>query len=186
MPMVPTAVTRGRANPLHWKFPRRLRAARQAAGLTASALSLAAGMGRSSAAQLEAGPGIPLLNTAERLADALHLSAGWLVYGIESPWEPAAELRCLGLAARLRQVRDELGLTLAEVGKYAGSSAAAVLGVERRTLPTIATLENLATALGVSPAWLAFGTGPRELPRRRGGDGQKRPADGPPTLPRSE
>jgi transcriptional regulator with XRE-family HTH domain len=129
-------------------------------------LSEAAGMSRGAVGLLEAERGLPLLSTAEKLANALQVSPGWLVYGLDSPWEPAEQLRCKGLAARLRQLRDELGLSLAEVGKYAGSSGAAVLAVERGTLPTIASLENLATALGVSPAWLAFGLGPRELPRR--------------------
>lgn len=36
----------------------------------------------------------------------------------------------------------------------------------RGTMPSIATLEDLARALGASPAWLAFGEGPMELPRR--------------------
>jgi hypothetical protein len=39
--------------------------------------------------------------------------------------------------------------------------------VERGTLCTLDTLEALAKALGVSPAWLAFGLGPMEAPTRR-------------------
>lgn len=34
-------------------------------------------------------------------------------------------------------------------------------------MPSIATAEALAIALGVSPAWLAYGLGPMELPERR-------------------
>ena len=34
-------------------------------------------------------------------------------------------------------------------------------------MPTLATVEAFATALGVSPGWLAYGIGPMELPRRR-------------------
>ncbi|MFO0656147.1 MAG: hypothetical protein U0787_13840 [Polyangia bacterium] len=34
-------------------------------------------------------------------------------------------------------------------------------------MPSIATVEALAVALGVSPAWLAYGLGPMELPSRR-------------------
>lgn len=168
-------MVKGRANPLHRKFPQRLRKSRQAAQLTASALSLAAGMGRGSAAQMEAGPGVPLLNTAERLANVLQVSPGWLAYGVDGPWEPASELRCKGLASRLRQLRDEQHLTLAELGRRAGSSANAVRSIERGTLPTLATLEELAEAVGVSPAWLAYGIGSREPVRR----GAKRPAPTP-------
>ena len=164
--MLSKAVPTGIPHPKHSGFVRRMRKTRLSAGMHAAGLAAAAGLGKPVVGRLERGEGIPLISTAEKLADALKVSPGWLVYGLASDWEPATELRCKGLAARLRQVRDELGLSLADVGKHAGSSGAAVLAVERKTLPTIASLENLATALGVSPAWLAFGELPRELPRR--------------------
>lgn len=166
MPVLPHRVPRGQANPLHFKFSWRLRKARQAAGLTGSALSTSAGLDRSLVSHLEVGPGLPLLSTAEKLADALHCSAGWLCYGLASPGEPVPESRVEGLAERLRQVRQDHGLSLAEVGRRAGSSAAAVKALESGTVPTIATAEQVAKALGVSPAWLAYGEGPRELPKR--------------------
>jgi transcriptional regulator with XRE-family HTH domain len=53
------------------------------------------------------------------------------------------------------------------VGKLAGLSHTAVGNVERGTMPTLATAEALAKALDLSPAWLAYGIGPREIPARR-------------------
>ncbi len=35
-------------------------------------------------------------------------------------------------------------------------------------IETLDTLELIATSLGVSPAWLAYGEGPRELHKRGG------------------
>jgi len=45
-------------------------------------------------------------------------------------------------------------------------------------MPNLATVESLARALDLSPAWLAFGIGPRELPQRRS---RPAPAQPPPT-----
>lgn len=176
--MVPTGMVRGQANPLHVKLPLRLRKARQAAGLSGSALSAAAGLDRGMVSYLERGAGCPLVSSVEALADVLRVSPGWLAYGVEGLWEPAATPRCGGLAGRLRQLRLELGLSLAEVGRRIvssaaevgreiKSSAAAVRSLEGKNLPTIAKLEDVAEALGVSPAWLAYGVGSRD-PVRRG------------------
>lgn len=62
----------------------------------------------------------------------------------------------------MRQVRSKQQLS----ERRAGSSAATVRALESGTQLTIVTVEQLAAALGVSPVWLAFGTGPRELQRR--------------------
>lgn len=165
--MISRRVVQGRANPLHTRLPERLRSARAVTRMSASALSLAAGMGRGGVAHLEAGRGFPLLSTAEQLANVLEVSVAWIAYGVSAPWEPAADLRCKDLPVRLRQLRQELGLSLREVGRRAGSSAAAVRSLEAGVVPTVATLEAVAEALCVSPAWLAFGLGSKD-PVRRG------------------
>lgn len=178
--MLPTSVVRGKANPLHFKFPDRLRKLRKAAGLSGSELSRRAGINRDAAVHLEAGRWVPRLDTVERLANILQVSAGWLAYGIEGEWAAAEQLRCAAVGVRVQAAREAAGLTLTEVGRRAGSSAAAVLTVERRGVtPTLGTAENLAKALGVSLAWLAFGEGPMELRKRRypqRGTGQHQPA----------
>lgn len=178
MSMVPTTgLTRGRPNPRYKTFAQRLRKARVAGGLHAVALSEAAGLGSSLVGLLEAGASLPRLPTVEKLARALSLSPGWLAYGLGDAAAPATDgpLLCLGLAARAKEARSALRISLREVERRAkqvegvvrtGLSEGAIRAVERDALPPIDTIERLARTLAVSPAWLAFGTGPRELPRR--------------------
>ncbi len=146
----------------------RLRRARRAAGLTALVLSQAAHVGKSLVSILEGGGGrVPRLDTVELLAVALSLSPSFLAFGIELPYEPATELRSKGFAARLSEARRERGLSMRAVDKRAGISPGSTRSLEAGTMPSLDTLELISKALGVSPAWLAFGEGPRELRRRR-------------------
>jgi transcriptional regulator with XRE-family HTH domain len=119
-------------------------------------------------ASLEQGQRIPRLDTVERIAYALGLSPAFLAYGIEADTsQPTDGLRCAGVASRLRQTRTAHGLSVLALATAAGLSHTAVGNVERGTMPTLATAESLALALGVSPGWLAYGLGPMELPGRR-------------------
>lgn len=164
-----SAVVRGRKNPGHVTLPQRLRKARKAARLTPGALSRLAGVGPSTAAMLEADVRLPRLPIAERLADVLRVSAGWLAFGTDLSWAPreGSELRCATVSQRAKAARCLLGLSQREVDRRAEVAEGTIRSVETGTMPTLDTLEQLAKALGVSPAWLAFGEGPRELPRRR-------------------
>lgn len=103
----------------------------------------------------------------ERIADVLELSVGYLAFGQQEPWVPAEELRCKGLSARLIAARAARGLSLREVDRRAGTAAGTIRAIEAGGQPTLDTLESLAAALAVSPAWLAFGLGRRDLPKRR-------------------
>jgi len=79
-------------------------------------------------------------------------------YGPAKEAPPA--LSCEGVGARLRKAREAAGLGFRPLGRAAGTSDTAVrLTEEGRTMPTVATVEALAKALGVSPCWLAFGAG---------------------------
>lgn len=162
-------MTRGVPNPRHWTFPQRLRRARKAAGLSCAALSRLAGIGTYVVASIESGHRIPRLPAVEKLGDALHLSAAYLAYGLDIPWEPREdeELRSAGLSERARAARDALGFTLRDVAGRMGTYASTVQAIERGTVPSLDTLEALAVALQVAPAWLAYGQGPREPARRR-------------------
>ena len=71
---------------------------------------------------------------------------------------------CAGLKLRAREARGLLAVK--ELARRAATSPAQVRAVESGSMPSLDTLEDIARALGVSPAWLAFGEGPRELPRR--------------------
>lgn len=162
-------VVRGRKNPLHWKFPERLRKARKSRDLTAATLSLAAGIGRGSVALMESGERLPRTSTIERLAAVLGVSPGWLAFGLDDGDVPGPGIgqRWKAIAARTKDTRDTRGLSLSEVGRRADSSAAAVRALEAGSDPTLDTVEALAKALGVSPSWLAFGMGLKEPQQRK-------------------
>lgn len=164
-----SVVVRGRQNPGHMKLPQRLRKARKSAGMNPTALSRAAGVGPSTASMIEAEVRLPRLPIVERLADALHVSAGWLGFGSDLPWVPPQgdEMRCGGLAERALAQRSLLGLSLREVDRRAAVAEGTIRSIERGTMPTIDTLEQIAGALNVSPAWLAFGIGRVEPSLRR-------------------
>lgn len=116
---------------------------------------------------------MPRIHTTEQLARALGVSPAWLAFGIELPYEPATELRSKSFAARLSEARRERGLSMRAVDKRAGISPGSTRSLEAGTMPSLDTLELISKALGVSPAWLAYGEGPRELVRRNRRDDQQ-------------
>jgi len=166
--LLTTVLTRGRKNPTHWKLAERLKRERKRRQLSAAALSRAAGVGTNTVSQIEAGRRLPRLPMLERIADALKVSAGYLAYGQQGEWEAVAALRCQGLPGRLIEARAALGFSLREVDRRAGTTAGTIRAIEAGGQPTLDTLESLAAALAVSPAWLAFGLGPSGGNRRRG------------------
>lgn len=146
-------------------------------------LAVAAGLSETSAHAIEAGGRIPTLDTAERLALALGVPACWLAYGAfgAQPFQgkiPKAEqtgtaptpapiagpvtrdaLACLQVGARLLQARTEAGLSLRALARAADMTPSGVSSIETgRTVPSVATVETLAMALGRAPCWLGFGT----------------------------
>lgn len=179
--MLPSAVVRGRKNPLHFGFSRRLRDARKASGHTRFGLtSKSEVLDRGMVATLEQGERIPRLDTVEKIAHALGISPAYLAYGLEGEYSPAEPLRALEVGERLRQSRLACGLSGLALAQLAGTSHTAVGNIERGgTMPTIATVEALAKALNISPAWLAYGVGPQALPSRRAARANSgSPADG--------
>lgn len=167
--VLPDVVVRGRKNPLHYSFSARFRRARRDSGLTLTCLAERASLaGGSVLLYLETGTRAPRLDTVEKLARALGLSPAFLAYGIDGDTDqPVSGLRCEGVASRLRQTRLRVGLSVFALATAAGVSHTAVGNIERGTNPSLATVEALATALVVSPGWLAYGLGPMELPGRR-------------------
>lgn len=148
-------------------MPERLRRARKAAGWSCSALSGAAGVGLSTVRMIEHGIRIPRLPMVEHLARALLLSPARLAFGAEDDFAPYGGLLCDDLAARLREARARIGVTVKDLGRRADVTEGAIRALERGGQPTIDTLEQLAVALDVSPAWLAFGQGEMVLVKRR-------------------
>lgn len=151
---------RGRKNPLHFGFAERLRRRRKSAALTAGGLAAAAGLGRNSLYGLELGERIPRVDTVELLADALRVSPCWLAFGIDLEWTQVNVRRCGELPQRLRQARTGRALSSRALGRDSRTSDTTVRLTETgETIPTVAKVEAMATALGVSPCWLAFGVG---------------------------
>jgi transcriptional regulator with XRE-family HTH domain len=133
---------------------------------------------------IENGIRIPRLPMVEQLARVLGLSPSRLAFGFELeliPVVPHEGLRCAGFADRLREARSLRDVTMRELGRASGVIEGTVRAMERGTMPQVDTVEAVAKALGVSPAWLAFGEGPREIVRRRG----KLDPDQPPTKQRT-
>lgn len=162
LPMV-----RGSPNPLHFGIPRRLRKTRKECRITPSALGPKVGLDRHVAAYIESGNRIPTVETVARLASALGVSAGWLAYGLGQQHVSGEPVTTDGMGARLASVRTARGETKAALARAVGLSPSTVADIENGAQTGVDVLESLAKALGVSPAWLAFGEGPRELPPRR-------------------
>jgi transcriptional regulator with XRE-family HTH domain len=157
-------VVRGRKNPLHTGFPGRLSRARKDAKLSFSSLAAAANItSAKTTSTLERGDNIPRVDTVEKLARALRISPAFLAFGIDGPKATDATELCTSLGQRLRGLRLARGFSLREVERRADVAGDLVRRTEQGlTLPTLGTVEKLAKALGVSPAWLAYGLGPTE------------------------
>ena len=78
----------------------------------------------------------------------------------------AVTLACEKLGERLFEARDRAGFTLRELGQRSGVSWSSISAIEKgRQSATVETIERLALALNVRPAWLAFGEGRGRLRR---------------------
>jgi ribosome-binding protein aMBF1 (putative translation factor) len=79
----------------------------------------------------------------------------------------AVTLACEKLGERLFEARDRAGFTLRELGERSGVSWSSISAIEKgRQSATAETVERLAIALNVRPAWLAFGEGSERIRRR--------------------
>lgn len=128
---------------------------------------------------IETGRNVPNIDTAERIARALGVSPGWLAFGRATAapgHEPGDTLRCDGIGQRIAELRQALGLSRKALAERCKVSRAMLLYVEEgRSVASITTAEQIAAALGVSPAWLAYGELPRTDPkrgRRKAGEGE--------------
>jgi transcriptional regulator with XRE-family HTH domain len=167
--VIPSGVVRGKENPRHRAFSQRLRRLRRAQGRTLADVAEMAGLaGPSVVSYLETGQRAPQVDTVERIAYALGLSPATLAFGHADECQPVEKLRAVGIGARLRLTRETRGFSVRVLAEAAALSHTAVGNIEKGgTMPTIATLEALAKKLRISPAWLAYGTEPREIASRR-------------------
>lgn len=179
-------VVRGRRNPLHHGLPDRLKKTRKAATLARAALAGRAGMAHSVIRAIEEEGRVPAIDTIEHLARALAVDPCWLAFGVlggrafgsgrfptaeQPPDDPQpapgapGPLTCEGIGARLVLAREAAGLSMNALSKAAELARGTISYIEAgKTLPSVATAEQLAAALEVSPCWLCygFGEGPEE------------------------
>lgn len=169
--MLRRAVVRGRKNPAHVSFPKRLRKARLARDFGVTRLSLDAGLSDNAVSSLEQGGRVPGIDTIERLAAVLGVSLCWLAFAAGdpagSPSAPGDKLLSAAIGERLRQARERAGLSGAALARHAEASSSTVSHIELgKFIPRLDTAEKLAKALRIAPCWLAFGIGPIDPPKR--------------------
>lgn len=90
-----------------------------------------------------------------------------MAFGADFAWQPDTQLRSECLPQRLRHLLDERGLSLRLVDRAAQLATGATRTTLLGSTPAIDTVESIAKALAVSPAWLAFGLGPVKLHSRK-------------------
>lgn len=160
-------MVRGSPNARYLKLPLRLRQARKTAGLTRMALAQRAGGGQTVSLDIETGQRLPTVGTLARLASALGVAAPWLAYGLGDKHTDDPPATTDGMGTRLAASRVEQGTTKAALARLVSLSPSALANIENGGQTGVDTVEALAKALNVSPAWLAFNLGPQMLPKRR-------------------
>lgn len=160
-------MVKGSPNPWHIGLPARLRKARKRAGLTRAALGPIVGLDADVTGYIESGRRLPKVGTVARLALGLAVPAGWLAFGIGDPDTSPTEATPDDMGIRLAFVRNERGLTKAALARSVNLSPSAFAKIENGGQTGVDVLAGLAKALGVSPAWLAYGEGAQTLPPRR-------------------
>jgi transcriptional regulator with XRE-family HTH domain len=152
-------VVRGRRNLRFLKLASRLKKARKQQGLSRCGLSVAAGLTNQAVSYIENQDRIPRISTVSRLAQVLGLAPGWLAFGLSASIHPGSTEPAV-LAERLRLVRAARGLSRTSLAEAAVVLAGSIQRIEEgRGAANVETVERLAIALDVSPAWLAFGDG---------------------------
>lgn len=176
---LPGGVTRGRKNELWKGLGARLRMTRVRAALTPAALCREAKLGSSVVASVEHLEHVPMVDTVERLALVLGVPPGWLAYGADGyepfvpkrprrplpPDDPApfshrapVQNRSASCAERVASARSATGLSMRTLSQAAGLSVQTWSKIENGTAtPKVDSLERMAVALDVAPAWLAYG-----------------------------
>lgn len=162
----PVPVVRGQPNPLHFGLPLRLKRTRKRSELSSAALAQRAGVSHAIVRYIETEERLPTVETVERLAVALGISAAWLTYGKGEASDQTAP-GCAAMGERLRSARTERELTRIELARAANLNPGTIAKIEGGGMAGVDTVEEIAEALRVSPAWLAYGTGPQETPSRR-------------------
>lgn len=117
-------------------------------GMTVQELATRAGISTSYLGEIERGAVYPSLNTLKRLAEELDVPV-YVLMGQDG-----------SLGHRLKTLREEYGLTQAQLASLAGVTAGLIGQIEQgKVQPSLKTLEKLAQAMGVSPCYFIIEPG---------------------------
>lgn len=145
----------------------RLNGLRCGQGLTQAELSAAAGVSQHSISCYEQGKRLPNARNLYRLADYFGVSPAWLsgcgddMNAADDRWiaelvEEEARASCGALAERLKNLREEAGVSLGEVERMTGVCRRSLQSYESGTMyPGFASLVRMASYYGVSLDYLA-------------------------------
>lgn len=146
---------------------KRLNGLRCGQGLTQAELSAAAGVSQHSISCYEQGKRFPNARNLHRLADYFGVSPAWLsgcgddMNAADDRWiaelvEEEARASCEALAERLKNLREEAGVSLGEVERMTGVCRRSLQSYESGTMyPGFASLVRMASYYGVSLDYLA-------------------------------
>jgi transcriptional regulator with XRE-family HTH domain len=116
--------------------------------LSVHELAARAGISVSYLGEIERGAVYPSLNTLKRLAEELGVPVNALLGQDGS------------LGHRLKTLREEYGMTQAQLAGLAGVTAGLIGQIEQgKVQPSLKTLEKIAHALGVSPCYFIIEPG---------------------------
>jgi transcriptional regulator with XRE-family HTH domain len=128
----------------------RIRTLREAKGYTLQELAVRAKVSLSYLSEIERGSKRPSLKTIDKLAQALDVPRSVMV-------EDEKQERGLSIGDKIRLLRKEKGLSLAELAQEAGISTSYLSEIERGAVhPSLFILKQLARAIGV-PALVLMG-----------------------------
>lgn len=125
----------------------KIRLLREQRGYNLSEFAKIAGISPSYLSEIEREAKQPSLKTVARIADTLNVPKDQLI--------KTDNLDTLG--KKLRQVREEQGLTQQQLAHTAGVSAGLIGQIEQEKVqPSLKTIEKVSTVLGVSPCYFVL------------------------------
>lgn len=161
LPCYGVCVLRGSPNHRHYELPLRLLRARRQAGIASAALAHRAGISHAIVRYIENEHRLPSVETIERMAVALGLTATRLPFGIGSTISKRIAATCSGMSERLQVARTERGYTRTDLARMIERTPGTFAGIENGGQASVDTIARLSKELRISPAWLVCGD--REL-----------------------
>jgi len=136
-----------------------IRRLRRQRGLTLKELADKVGLSTSYLSEVERELKRPSIEVLEKLTNILRIPVGSLVPVSQAYDAGMASGMSSRLGKKLKQLRESMNLSQAELAQRAGLSGGLIGQIESgRTRPSLKTVQRLADALGVSPCYLVSDT----------------------------